>query len=112
MSLVLCSTALQQLKHQCVINTVFLLEPKDIIIPDTLKKTIQIQLKLRHESLRFPMGKGYINPRLLMSTTHLLNTYHRSLLTFQTTVLCNTDKSASVQAAKVTEAEERTKKVK
>jgi len=34
--------------HKCVINTVFLSESKHSIIPDTLKKTIPSQLKLRH----------------------------------------------------------------
>lgn len=36
-------------KHQCVINTVFLWEWNQNIIPDTLKKTILSQLKLRKE---------------------------------------------------------------
>ena len=39
-------------KHQCVINTVLLLEPKHSIIPDTLSKTILPQLKLRHKTGR------------------------------------------------------------
>ena len=34
-------------KHWCVTNLVFLLEPKHSIRLDTLKKTIQSQLKLR-----------------------------------------------------------------
>ena len=44
----LCTTLLSSnYKHECVINIVFLLEPKHSIIRDTLKKTILSQLKLR-----------------------------------------------------------------
>jgi len=44
----LCSTLLSNnYKHWCVINNAFLLEPKDSITPNTLKKTIPSQLKLR-----------------------------------------------------------------
>ena len=38
MSLALCSTAEQQLKHQFVISVVFLSEPKQSITPDTVQK--------------------------------------------------------------------------
>ena len=37
-SLALCSTAQQQLKHECFIDIVFLLKPEHIIIPDITKK--------------------------------------------------------------------------
>jgi len=36
-------------KHQCVISIVFLLEPKHSILPDTLKKIIPSQLKIKQK---------------------------------------------------------------
>ena len=43
-------------KHCCIINIVFLLEPKHSITPDTLKKTIPSQLKLRHTATIYEYG--------------------------------------------------------
>ena len=47
-------------KHWCITNIVFLLEPKQSIIPNTLKKTILSQLKPRqisiHEKIARPVS--------------------------------------------------------
>jgi len=51
-SFALCSTAQQQLKHQCAINIVFLLKPKLSIIPDTMKKIDSVQLKPGHTAIK------------------------------------------------------------
>jgi len=50
MALALYSTAQQQLKHWCIINIAFLLQPKHSIIPGTMKeKSTSSQLKLGHQ---------------------------------------------------------------
>lgn len=46
--LALCSTAQQQLKHQCIINTV-LLKPNYSIISDNIKKIISVSAETRTE---------------------------------------------------------------
>ena len=46
-SLTLCSAAQQQLKHWCIISTVFLLKPKHSIISDTTKKNSSIPADTR-----------------------------------------------------------------
>lgn len=47
--LALCSTAQQQLKHQCIINTVVLPKPNYSIISDNIKKIISVSAETRTE---------------------------------------------------------------
>jgi len=47
-------------KHWCIINIVFLLEPKHSIIPNTLKKTILSQLKQKQPTVTgFNQSKNF-----------------------------------------------------
>ena len=65
MSLALCSAAQQQLKHCCLINSVFLLQPKYSIIPDTAVQIISVPAETRTE-LQEELGKPPVAHSLLL----------------------------------------------